>query len=158
MTPPPQPEQNALFDEPLAPADAPAAEPTAPRPARRPRAGVEATAVGDATRTLAAALPHGLHLGTSSWHFPGWAGLVWGGDYAEATLSKHGLVAYARHPLLRSVSLDRAFYRPSPPPSTRAMPPRCRRTSASSSRRLRWCATRRCAPKTAAAVRPTRPS
>ena len=120
MTPPPPPEQNALFDEPPpdgpaappAPADAPAAEPTAPRPARRPRAGVEATAVDDATRTLAAALPHGLHLGTSSWHFPGWAGLVWGGDYAEATLSKHGLVAYARHPLLRSVSLDRAFYRP----------------------------------------------
>ena len=120
MTPPPPPEQNALFDEPPpdgpaappAPADAPAAEPTAPRPARRPRAGVEATGVDDATRTLAAALPHGLRLGTSSWHFPGWAGLVWGGDYAESRLSKEGLAAYARHPLLCTVSLDRAFYRP----------------------------------------------
>ena len=104
MTPPPPPEQNALFDEPSpdgpaappAPADAPAAEPTAPRPARRPRAGVEAAGVSDATRTLAAALPHGLRLGTSSWHFPGWAGLVWGGDYAESRLSKEGLAAYAR--------------------------------------------------------------
>jgi uncharacterized protein YecE (DUF72 family) len=53
-----------------------------------------------------------LHLGTSSWHFPGWAGLVWGGSYPEATLSKQGLTAYAQHPLLRTVSLDRAFYRP----------------------------------------------
>ena len=73
---------------------------------------VQAAPIGDATRALAHALPPGLHLGTSSWHFPGWAGLVWGGDYAEARLSKHGLAAYAQHPLLRSVSLDRAFYRP----------------------------------------------
>jgi uncharacterized protein YecE (DUF72 family) len=53
-----------------------------------------------------------LRLGTSSWNFPGWAGLVWDGDYAEAVLSKQGLSAYAQHPLLRTVSLDRAFYRP----------------------------------------------
>ena len=66
----------------------------------------------DATRTLAATLPRRVHLGTSSWHFPGWAGLVWAGDYAESRLSKEGLTAYAQHPLLRTVSLDRAFYRP----------------------------------------------
>jgi uncharacterized protein YecE (DUF72 family) len=53
-----------------------------------------------------------LHLGTSSWHFPGWAGLVWDRAYPEAALSRHGLTAYALHPLLRCVSLDRAFYRP----------------------------------------------
>lgn len=53
-----------------------------------------------------------LHLGTSSWHFPGWAGQVWDRAYPEATLSRQGLAAYARHPLLRTVSLDRAFYRP----------------------------------------------
>ncbi len=53
-----------------------------------------------------------LRLGTSSWHFPGWASLVWQGAPAEATLSRHGLAAYAQHPLLRCVSLDRAFYRP----------------------------------------------
>jgi uncharacterized protein YecE (DUF72 family) len=51
------------------------------------------------------------HLGTSSWHFPGWAGLVWDRPHAEALLSRRGLSAYARHPLLRTVSLDRAFYR-----------------------------------------------
>ncbi|MDO4706681.1 MAG: DUF72 domain-containing protein, partial [Comamonadaceae bacterium] len=61
---------------------------------------------------LAARLPPQLRMGTSSWHFPGWAGLVWGSDYAESTLSKAGLAAYAAHPLLRSVSLDRVFYRP----------------------------------------------
>ncbi len=53
-----------------------------------------------------------LHLGTSSWHFPGWQGLVWQGRHGEALLSRHGLRAYAQHPLLRTVSLDRAFYRP----------------------------------------------
>lgn len=53
-----------------------------------------------------------LHLGTSSWSFPGWEGLVWGKAYGESTLSKRGLTAYTRHPLLRTVSLDRAFYRP----------------------------------------------
>lgn len=51
------------------------------------------------------------HLGTSSWHFPGWAGLTWDRPYPESLLSRQGLAAYARHPLLRSVSLDRAFYR-----------------------------------------------
>lgn len=53
-----------------------------------------------------------LHLGTSSWHFPGWQGLVWQGRHGDALLSRHGLQAYAQHPLLRTVSLDRAFYRP----------------------------------------------
>lgn len=52
------------------------------------------------------------YLGTSSWHFPGWAGLVYEREYAEATLSRRGLSAYSQHPLLRTVSLDRAFYRP----------------------------------------------
>ena len=64
------------------------------------------------TIELAAALPRLAHLGTSSWTFPGWKGLVWDGDYSEAQLSKHGLAAYVQHPLFRCVSLDRAFYRP----------------------------------------------
>lgn len=51
------------------------------------------------------------HLGTSSWHFPGWAGHVWRAPYPPALLSRQGLAAYARHPLLRTVSLDRVFYR-----------------------------------------------
>lgn len=51
-------------------------------------------------------------MGTSSWTYPGWGGLVWDGAFSEATLSKHGLLAYSSHPLLRSVCLDRTFYRP----------------------------------------------
>ncbi len=61
---------------------------------------------------LAGQLPARLRLGTSSWTYPGWAGLVWDGEYADATLSKHGLAAYAQHPLFRAVSIDRSFYRP----------------------------------------------
>ena len=61
---------------------------------------------------LAGALPARARLGTSSWNYPGWAGLMWDGDYAENQLSKHGLTAYAQHPLFRTVSLDRTFYRP----------------------------------------------
>src|SRR5689334_10246778 len=53
-----------------------------------------------------------LRLGTSSWNFTGWSGLVWAQAYPEARLSREGLPAYAAHPLLRTVSLDRAFYRP----------------------------------------------
>ena len=61
---------------------------------------------------LAGTLPPNLRMGTSSWNYPGWRGLVWEGDHPDATLSRHGLNAYARHPLLRTVSLDRGFYRP----------------------------------------------
>jgi uncharacterized protein YecE (DUF72 family) len=84
-------------------------------PGRRGR-GIEPAEVANELVTLAARLDarHGarLHLGTSSWHFPGWAGLVWAASHPEATLSRQGLAAYACHPLLRTVSLDRAFYRP----------------------------------------------
>jgi len=61
---------------------------------------------------LAKCLPAGLRLGTSSWYFPGWAGLVWDRLYSQKQLSREGLAAYAQHPLLRAVGLDRGFYRP----------------------------------------------
>ncbi len=61
---------------------------------------------------LAATLPETLRMGTSSWHYPGWAGLVWDKLYSEEQLSRRGLDAYARHPLFRTVGLDRGFYRP----------------------------------------------
>jgi uncharacterized protein YecE (DUF72 family) len=63
---------------------------------------------------LAAHLPEGLRLGTSSWTFPGWAGLVYRDAQPETVLSRQGLAAYARHPLLRSVGIDRTFYAPLP--------------------------------------------
>lgn len=69
----------------------------APRP--------ELEALGDA-------LPRGLRMGTSSWSFPGWQGLVWRHANDAATLSRAGLPAYAAHPLLRSVGVDRTFYAP----------------------------------------------
>ncbi|MBS0537125.1 MAG: DUF72 domain-containing protein [Proteobacteria bacterium] len=60
----------------------------------------------------APALPPEIRLGTSSWFFPGWRGLVYEGVYPQTALSKRGLAAYAQIPLLRTVSLDRTFYAP----------------------------------------------
>jgi uncharacterized protein YecE (DUF72 family) len=73
---------------------------------------VAPAAVDDALAALAATLPPNLYFGTSSWYFPGWNGLVFGHEYPESTLSRHGLAAYGQHPLLRSVGLDRSFYAP----------------------------------------------
>lgn len=61
---------------------------------------------------IAAVLPANLYLGTSSWNYPGWAGLVWDREYSETKLSRYGLSAYAKHPLFRTVGIDRSFYRP----------------------------------------------
>ncbi len=61
---------------------------------------------------LPAHMPEGLRLGTSSWSFPGWAGLVYGQRVGESLLSREGLGAYSRHPLLGAVSVDRTFYAP----------------------------------------------
>ena len=61
---------------------------------------------------LAGRLPAGLHLGTSSWSFPGWTGFVWDREVPESMLSKEGLSAYARHPLFRTVGVDRTYYAP----------------------------------------------
>ncbi|KQP11960.1 DUF72 domain-containing protein [Pseudorhodoferax sp. Leaf267] len=109
--------QNSLFpvDAPPAPAAAgPAAAPATATRASRARQ-VQAVECPPALHALAAGLPPLLRLGTSSWSFPGWKGLVWDGDYSESMLAQRGLAAYARHPLLRTVSLDRAFYQPLTP-------------------------------------------
>lgn len=63
---------------------------------------------------LAARLPAELYLGTSSWSFPGWTGLVYGSARSEAALARDGLREYARHPLLRTVGIDRGYYAPIP--------------------------------------------
>jgi uncharacterized protein YecE (DUF72 family) len=57
-------------------------------------------------------LPPGLRFGTSSWAFPGWAGVVYAHRAGEQLLAREGLGAYARHPLLRAVGIDRTFYAP----------------------------------------------
>lgn len=80
---------------------------------RRPKRGaVAAATVAEDIVALAARLPHGLRFGTSTWSFSGWQGIVYGGDYEEAKLAREGLAAYAAHPLLRSVGVDRSFYAP----------------------------------------------
>ena len=115
--------QDSLFDDPGAPAPSPAAAAAAAAataaPARKARSRTQdAVAPGPAPadpalQALADALPPRLYLGTSSWNFPGWAGLVWdAADHDAAVLSRQGLAAYARHPLLRTAGIDRSFYRP----------------------------------------------
>ncbi len=78
--------------------------------------GVDPAPVGADVCRLAAALPARIRLGTSSWSFPGWTGLVYaagnGKPATEQMLARRGLSAYARHPLFRTVSLDRTFYAP----------------------------------------------
>ena len=59
---------------------------------------------------LAAELPAQIHLGTSTWSFPGWNGIVYGDEYSNSKLSREGLTAYGAHPLLKTVSIDRSFY------------------------------------------------
>jgi uncharacterized protein YecE (DUF72 family) len=61
---------------------------------------------------LARRLPPRLYLGTSSWAFPGWQGLVYDRAATASQLARDGLAAYAQHPLLRTVGLDRTFYAP----------------------------------------------
>lgn len=97
--------QLGLFDD----APLPGVAPVAPAP------------VPEELAAAAARLPAGLRLGTSSWSFPGWEGVVYDRRASETVLARHGLAAYARHPLLRTVGVDRTFYRPIPAPDFAAM-------------------------------------
>ena len=100
-----------------APAGAAAPDPTqgeAPaEPKHRKRAReVLAASPSDDVVEAARALPPNVHLGTSSWSFPGWQGIVYGDTYSDSKLARDGLNAYGRHPVLRTVSIDRSFYAP----------------------------------------------
>lgn len=61
---------------------------------------------------MAAKRPAGLFVGTSSWTYPGWAGIVYRGKPSQQQLVAHGLEEYARHPLFNTVSIDRSLYAP----------------------------------------------
>lgn len=63
-------------------------------------------------RTLAMRLPRALRFGTSSWTFPGWAGIVYPDGTSERVLRERGLELYVRHPLLSTVGIDRSYYAP----------------------------------------------
>lgn len=88
---------DSLFDDPAVP------------PAR-----VRAAPVDDELVRLGRHLPASVYLGTSSWSFPGWRGIVYGDSYSESTLAREGLAAYAQHPLLRLAGIDRSFHQPLP--------------------------------------------
>ena len=90
-----KPAQPSLFPEPAPPPVVPAS----PHP--------------DDVR-LGAALPARFFFGTSSWSFPGWYGLVYGERGTVSRFSRHGLTAYASHPLLSAVGIDRSYYAPVP--------------------------------------------
>ncbi len=77
--------------------------------------GLAPVAVGPASQLprvteLGGRLPGGLRMGTSSWSFPGWRGIVYDRAVTASVASRHGLEAYSRHPLLRTVGVDRTFY------------------------------------------------
>lgn len=60
-------------------------------------------------------LPAKLRLGTSSWTFPGWAGLVYHRRYSNhRAFLRESLSEYAQHPLMRTVGIDRGYYAPVP--------------------------------------------
>jgi uncharacterized protein YecE (DUF72 family) len=71
-------------------------------------------AVNAEHRELAAGLPGHIRLGTMSWSYAGWRGVVYAPETDVQRLARDGLPAYAAHPLLRAVEVDRTYYEPLP--------------------------------------------
>jgi uncharacterized protein YecE (DUF72 family) len=76
--------------------------------------GVGPAQVSEEIQALGRELPRGIYLGGSTWSFPGWVGLVYDREYSQGRLAREGLAAYARHPLLRAIGVDRTHYAPVP--------------------------------------------
>jgi uncharacterized protein YecE (DUF72 family) len=79
-----------------------------------PPRSVEAAPENPQHHALAERLAGELRMGTMSWSFAGWKGLVYGAQADAKHLSAAGLTAYSQHPLLRAVEIDRSFYEPLP--------------------------------------------
>ncbi len=88
--------------------------PPEPPPDSARRRAVGPAPASEEIERIARGLPASLRLGTSSWSFPGWAGIVYDRAASVSVLARHGLAAYARHPILRTVGVDRTFYAPVP--------------------------------------------
>jgi len=99
-----------LFGLPVQAAPAAAPEPCTDAPKKRRAREILAAPPSQDVLALAAQLPPQIHLGTSTWSFPGWNGIVYGDEYSNSKLSRDGLTAYGAHPLLKTVSIDRSFY------------------------------------------------
>jgi uncharacterized protein YecE (DUF72 family) len=91
------PEQLPLFD-------------TAAAPKRQAAAASPLDARFAALRATASRISPLVRFGTSSWSFPGWRGLVYTARRSEGWLSREGLREYVRHPLFRTVGIDRSYY------------------------------------------------
>ena len=66
----------------------------------------------EADARLVARLPSWILPGPSTWTFPGWAGIVYPPGTDKEDLLDRGLGLAARHPLFRSVGIDRSYYAP----------------------------------------------
>ena len=88
-------------------------EPTRGEGAALERAHAEA-------REVAEHLPADVYFGTSSWSFPGWAGIVYSRERTTSDLARNGLREYAQHPLLKTVGIDRSYYAPVPVDETKS--------------------------------------
>lgn len=87
---------------------------------QKPEAPVLPAAPGPELFELAKALPASVRLGTMSWSYPGWRGVVYAADADVKKLAKGGLAAYAQHPLFTAVEIDRTYYEPVPSAALRA--------------------------------------
>jgi uncharacterized protein YecE (DUF72 family) len=76
------------------------------------RGGLGLAQLPEHIHALGRALPPHLRMGTSSWSFAGWTNLVWDRTASQRTIARDGLATYARHPLFRTVGLDRTYYGP----------------------------------------------
>lgn len=88
----------------------PAPDPIPPALQRKP--GVQPVVFDEDLYATAQSLSKLLRMGVSTWSYPGWEGLVWDRAYADSVLSKKGLTALSAHPLMRTVCVDRTFWRP----------------------------------------------
>src|SRR5688572_32020824 len=73
------------------------------QPPPSPKPVVEPVAAAPHLLDLRRKLPSTLYLGTSSWAFEGWRGLVFAAHAPKTKLARHGLAAYADYPLFRAV-------------------------------------------------------
>lgn len=78
------------------------------RPAPTPASRVRPARVEAELGELGRRLPRALRFGASTWACSGWDGLVYERPLPEALLIREGLGAYAEHPLLRSVLVERS--------------------------------------------------
>src|SRR5947207_9282756 len=71
---------------------------------------------GQLAQSAAALADQGVFIGTSSWKYPGWRGMlyddaryVWHGNFAESRFQKYCLAEYSE--VFKTVCVDAAYYK-----------------------------------------------